>query len=548
MAIKAPDTVSVTTTGQSVTGFDGERTYTLRNTGSNSLFYLKDAVTMIATGLSSKTEAELTALFCSELAAGASVIIDHPLAELFVASGSDGGSTTMKVVCGELVSSYDVTVHADVDIGDVHLLNTADGQIDPSSSQPANSAYAALDPVTPMGAVRKDAEALPEAIADGDYGALQTNATGELRVTDDTSSALITTVAGAVHVEDTAHTTADPGIQIFAVRTDTRATLVDTTADYAPLQLTSVGELRVRDDDANTDFDSLLVRMGSNGDAAANDGSNSAQLRQLCVKLGNMENCAYVDDADWSDGSSKHMLVGGLYQSTPQPITDGDVGPFQVDDHGNQVITIRSDDAHFGAVGAAADVDGVIHGQLYYIGNSLTPLVTAGGGGYVRQDSTGTIAKESGGNLASVKTNSDTLVTAGGGGYVRQDSTATIAKESGGNLDTLAGVGLTYSRVKIDNAALMTLLNPGGSNVARLHALHLVAAAAATVKISYDDDGAATNEVDLTGAMSLAQNGSLDWDFSAQADGCLAGAAAKFLTLTPSAAVDGYAVVSTASS
>jgi hypothetical protein len=43
------------------------------------------------------------------------------------------------------------------------------------------------------------------------------------------------------------------------------------------------------------------------------------------------------------------------------------------------------------------------------------------------------------GNLASIKTNTDPLVASGGGAYVRQDSTATIAKESGGNLATLAG-------------------------------------------------------------------------------------------------------------
>lgn len=52
----------------------------------------------------------------------------------------------------------------------------------------------------------------------------------------------------------------------------------------------------------------------------------------------------------------------------------------------------------------------------------------------IRQDATASIAKESGGNLATVKTNTDPLVASGGGGYVRQDSTATIAKESGGNL------------------------------------------------------------------------------------------------------------------
>jgi hypothetical protein len=102
-------------------------------------------------------------------------------------------------------------------------------------------------------------------------------------------------------------------------------------------------------------------------------------------------------------------------------------------------------------------------GNLATIVTDLTPFVTAGGGGYIRQDSTATIAKESGGNLATlagivsaskaavkaaagdfadlatIVTNSNPFVASGAGGYIRQDSTATIAKESGGNLATLAG-------------------------------------------------------------------------------------------------------------
>jgi len=73
-------------------------------------------------------------------------------------------------------------------------------------------------------------------------------------------------------------------------------------------------------------------------------------------------------------------------------------------------------------------------GNLATVKTNTDPLVASGAGGYVRQDSTDTIAKETGGNLATVKTNTDPLVASGGGGYVRQDSTATIAKETGGNL------------------------------------------------------------------------------------------------------------------
>lgn len=48
-----------------------------------------------------------------------------------------------------------------------------------------------------------------------------------------------------------------------------------------------------------------------------------------------IDDTVYVDDADWTDTTSKHLLVGGLYQSTPQTITDGDVAPLEIDANGN---------------------------------------------------------------------------------------------------------------------------------------------------------------------------------------------------------------------
>jgi hypothetical protein len=47
-----------------------------------------------------------------------------------------------------------------------------------------------------------------------------------------------------------------------------------------------------------------------------------------------IDDAVYVDDADWTDGASKHLLVGGLYQSAPQTVTDGDVAPFNIDANG----------------------------------------------------------------------------------------------------------------------------------------------------------------------------------------------------------------------
>lgn len=47
-----------------------------------------------------------------------------------------------------------------------------------------------------------------------------------------------------------------------------------------------------------------------------------------------VDDIVYVDDADWVDGTSKHALVGGLYQSSPQTVTDGDVAPFNITANG----------------------------------------------------------------------------------------------------------------------------------------------------------------------------------------------------------------------
>lgn len=49
---------------------------------------------------------------------------------------------------------------------------------------------------------------------------------------------------GGIFAEDSAHTTADLGQHILAVRNDTQGSLVDTDGDYASLQLDSAGRLR----------------------------------------------------------------------------------------------------------------------------------------------------------------------------------------------------------------------------------------------------------------------------------------------------------------
>jgi len=81
----------------------------------------------------------------------------------------------------------------------------------------------------------------------------------------------------------------------------------------------------------------------------------------------NIQNAIYADDANWTDGSSTHMLVGGLYQSSMQSVTDGDVAPFQVDANGvlrtsHSITGLASDDND--TVGTSAEKISGVDGDV----------------------------------------------------------------------------------------------------------------------------------------------------------------------------------------
>jgi hypothetical protein len=55
-----------------------------------------------------------------------------------------------------------------------------------------------------------------------------------------------------------------------------------------------------------------------------------------------IDDVVYIDDADWTSLTSKHALMGGIYQSTPGTITDGDTGPLRVNANGALQVAIVS--------------------------------------------------------------------------------------------------------------------------------------------------------------------------------------------------------------
>ena len=115
-------------------------------------------------------------------------------------------------------------------------------------------------------------------------------------------------VSGAEYAEDSSHTDADTGNFVLGVRNDALAALGGTDGDYVPFQMNASGALYVE------------------------------------VASSSLDDSVYVDDADWTDSSSKHTLVGGLYQSSPQSITDGDTGPLQVNANGNLIVDLSATD------------------------------------------------------------------------------------------------------------------------------------------------------------------------------------------------------------
>jgi len=105
-----------------------------------------------------------------------------------------------------------------------------------------------------------------------------------------------------------------------------------TSGDVGPLQVTANGYAIVSVNGT--------VTVGSH--AVTNAGTFAVQVDgSALTALQLIDDAIYVDDADWTDSTSKHMLIGGVYQSSPQTITSGDVGPLQVTANGYAIVSVN---------------------------------------------------------------------------------------------------------------------------------------------------------------------------------------------------------------
>jgi len=109
---------------------------------------------------------------------------------------------------------------------------------------------------------------------------------------------------------------------------------VEATALRVTLASDSTGVLSIDDNGGSITIDNAgLTEL-----AAA---INSSRV-DVNIAANALPSSTYIDDADWTALTSYHTLMGGLYQSTPGTITDGDTGPFRVTANGEQHVSLTT--------------------------------------------------------------------------------------------------------------------------------------------------------------------------------------------------------------
>ena len=104
------------------------------------------------------------------------------------------------------------------------------------------------------------------------------------------------------------------------------------------------------------------VKVDANGQLQADIASDSVGLSteatlssvQTAVEL--IDDAVYIDDADWTAATSKHVLTGGVYVSGGRTITDGDTAPSAIDVNGHTITS-----AHGASVALVDNVSNTVN-------------------------------------------------------------------------------------------------------------------------------------------------------------------------------------------
>lgn len=338
--------------------------------------------------------------------------------------------------------------------------------------------------------------------------------TGTLRTTQASDSPVVTSlqlIDDTVFAEDGAHSNADKGLFILTKRTDSAASSATTDGDYATL---------------NTDANGRLHVLDGNGAAAL------TALQLIDNPVGSL--------AGGAAGTSSYA-VGAIYNSTPPTLTNGQQASLQLSSSGALIVTGSAGTTQYAEDAAHQTGDQVVF--LGAVRRDTTPASSSNSAGdysAINVDANGRVYVQavlynSSGSeltLASDKAE-DSAHSDGDSGPIsltrRIDAAASSAGSSGDYatlntdvlgllwtraLDPCSGVAKTYIPINISTATTteLTAALAGASTNYYVCSINLVAAAAQTIALAYDDsDGCGSVTAGMAGGTTAATG----WSFAA---------------------------------
>ena len=281
-------------------------------------------------------------------------------AKLRVSYGNEGDSLRID----------DSATVGSVSIGSVTVSNSDGATSVPVQGSAATDAPVSQNPVRVAG--RGYAAAPADVSADGDVTEFWLDRNGSLNVImrDDAGNAL-SIGGGTQYDEDTVSTAADKLTMAGVVRKNAATSLVDLDGDRTQLQVRSDGKLWT-----DAEISSSALPTGAATSAKQDtiighvDGIETtltaiagyvdgleADATAIKTSVELADDTIYADNAVWTDNISKHQLVGGIYQATPQNITDGSTAPILLASGGQQVVNVNSLPALPAGTNNIGDVD-----------------------------------------------------------------------------------------------------------------------------------------------------------------------------------------------
>jgi len=238
-----------------------------------------------------------------------------------------------------------------------------------------------------------------------------------------------------------------------------------------------------------------------------------------------IDDIIYTDDDDWTDGTSKHALVGGLYQSSEQTITDGDVGPLQVDSSGRLKVSIEADNAGIG--GGTQYAEDAAHNSgdtgtmaLGVRQDNLSALAgTSGDYSPLQVNAEGSLYATLSGVQSAISTNSSTTPLGG-------SATFTGTGEQNEYPDVMVScfadqAGTLYFDFSVDGTNWRTFPTSGFAVTANIHEFHTALKGPRHFRVRFVNGSSAQGTFQLYtyfGNFSKIPNAPLNQDLSSDSD------------------------------